>query len=118
MKVSINQVVEYKGHTLKQTGALTLSLFAPYDGITGSVQLLQLINEDVTLKAKIPNKKPIFIGIFKINGINFAKDGKSTIKLASVNTAVDTDNLSELITEGSFQVQYSGNVEEENEEES
>lgn len=117
MKITISQVVEYKGHNVKQSGAVTLTLGAAYDEITDSIKLLQLINEDVSLKAKMPNQKPVFVGTFKINGINFAKDGKSTIKLTSISEAVDTDNLSGIVTTGQFRVQYEGDIEAPEEEE-
>lgn len=113
MKVTINQHVEYKGHNVKQSGAVTLTLLASYDSITESMRLLQLLNEDIGVKVKMPDKNPIFVGTFMINGVNFAKDGKSTIKLASINTAVNTESLMEMVENGRFRIQYSGNVEEE-----
>lgn len=119
MKVAINQVVGYKGHSVKQSGAVTLTLSARFDEITHSMQLLRLLNEDVTIKAKVPNRKPALVGTFLISGINFAKDGKSTIKLVSINTAVDTEVLNSIVeTLGiDFIVRYEGNVETDEDEE-
>lgn len=111
MKVTINQHVEYKGHNVKSGGAVTLTFLAPYDEITKSMNLLQLISEDVGIKAKMPGGSPEFVGMFMINGVNFAKDGKSTIKFTSINTAVNMEPLMNMVENGRFQVQYSGEVE-------
>lgn len=117
--IRIRQVVKYGGHSLAASGSVNLTLKATYSELTKTIQLYQMLNNDVTVRAKLPgNTRPLTLGVFRINGINTSGDGCSTIKLNGLNTYVEMDNLNLLPTkqdgdEDLFIVGYSADIEEE-----
>lgn len=119
--INVSQVVTYGGHSLAASGSVNLTLKADYSELVKTIQLFQLLNNDVTVKAKIPGEsKPIQLGIFRINGINTSHDGCSTIKLNGLNLYVEMDNLNLLPTKQDenelFTVRYEAEIEEEENE--
>lgn len=116
--VKVRQVVKYGGHSLAASGSVNLTLKADYSELTGTMQLYQMLNNDVTVKARMAGqKKPIPLGVFRINGLNTSGDGCSTIKLNGLNMYVEMDNLNLLPTKQDetevFIVQYETEIEEE-----
>lgn len=113
-KIEVKQVVNYKGHSVRANGSVDLSFSAMYDEITKSIMCLQMLNNDVTIVAKLPNEKPIKLGMFRIKSIVFDSDGESTIKFNSIDTSVELDNLGKIITSEKFIIRMTSDVEEEN----
>lgn len=117
-KIKVKGFYSYKGHSVLQNGSVNITLKAQYSGITNSVQLLQMLNNDVSIHVKLGGeKKPFDIGSFRIKSVNFDGDGESVVKLNSLNDFVDIDGINRLITKDEFQVMFVANIEEENEEE-
>lgn len=118
--IKVQQVVKYGGHSLAASGSVNLTFKAMYSELTKTIELHQMLNNDVTVKAKLPGGRAIKLGIFRISGLNTSGDGCSTIKLNGLNTYVEMDNLNLLPTkqddEELFVVRYEAEIEEENEE--
>lgn len=114
MNINVKEVVNYKGHSVRANGSVDLSFNAMYDEITNSIQLLQMLNNDVTIVAKLPNEKPIKLGVFRIKSVSFDDDGESTLKFNSIDTSVELDNLGKIITSEKFQIKMTAEIEEEN----
>ena len=120
--IDITQVVTYGGHSLSATGSVNLTFKAMYSDLDKTIMLHQLLNNDITVKAKLPGrKKPIMLGIFRIKHLDTAGDGCSAIKLNGLNTFVEMDNLNLLPTkqdgdEELFTVRYEAEVEIEEDE--
>lgn len=120
--IKVSQVVKYGGHSLAASGSVNLTFKAMYSELTKTIQLHQMLNNDVTVKAKLPGQpKPLMLGIFRINGLNTSGDGCSTIKLNGLNIYVEMDNLNLLPTkqdgdEDLFTVRYEAEIEEEDED--
>lgn len=112
-KIDVKEVVNYKGHSVKANGSVDLSFSAMYDEITNSMQLLQLLNNDVTIIAKLPGDKPMNLGMFRVKAVIFDGDGESTLKFNSIDTSVEFDNINKMITSEKFQVKMTANIEEE-----
>ena len=114
-KVRIEQVVEYVRHTLRANGNLDITFKAQYSELTNSVQLIQMLNNDVFIKAKLPNKKAMALGMFRIKDIKVNDDGESQIKFNSLNTYVEMDNINLLILDDDsvkqFRVLYEAEIE-------
>lgn len=114
-EVRIEQVVEYVRHTLRANGNLDLTFKAQYSELTNSVQLIQMLNNDVFIKAKLPNKKAMALGMFRIKDIKVNDDGESQIKFNSLNTYVEMDNINLLILDDDgvkqFRVLYDAEIE-------
>lgn len=121
--IKVTQVVKYGGHSLAASGSVNLTFKAMYSELTKTIQLHQMLNNDITVRAKLPGQaRSITLGMFRINGLNTSGDGCSVIKLNGLNTYVEMDNLNLLPTkqdgdEDLFVVRYEANIEEEDEDE-
>ena len=122
MKIKVKQVVKYNGHNIMANGSVNLSFKASYSELTKSIELQQLLNNDVDIKCKLPDvKKVIELGRFRLKQTVIDGDGESKIKLNGIKDYIETDNLnmlplsSDSVSE--FVVLYTADVELESEEE-
>ena len=74
-----------------------MGIKAGYDQLAQAVQLLQFLNNDVTIKAKVPDAKPFGLGTFRLQAVNISHDGESAIKFNSMADFTEVDNFSKLI---------------------
>lgn len=93
MNVKVKEVVEYKGHSLSANGSVNFTLKAQYSELTKTIQLMQMLNNDVSIKAKIPGGSPMKLGFFRVKQIVIDGDGESTIKFNGLNDYIEMDNL-------------------------
>lgn len=122
MIVKVKQVVKYDGHSLSSNGSVNFKLRASYSELVNSIKLMQMLNNDVTIKAKVPGSKIMKLGIFRIKQIVIDGDGESKITFNGLNDFIEMDNLNLLPLKNSeetneFQVLYESNVEDEENEE-
>lgn len=93
MNVKVKQVVTYGGHSMSANGSVNLTLKAAYSELTNSVQQLQMLNNDVSIKAKLPGGKPMKLGMFRIKQIAIDGDGESVLKFNGLSDYIEMDNL-------------------------
>lgn len=93
MIVKVKEVVKYAGHSLSANGSVNFSLKASYSELTNTIQMMQMLNNDVTIKAKLPAGKPMKLGMFRIKQIIIDGDGESTLKFNGLNDYIEMDNL-------------------------
>lgn len=93
MKVKVKEVVKYGGHSLSANGSVNFTLKASYSELTNTIQMMQMLNNDVTVKAKLPTGKPMKLGMFRIKQIVIDGDGESTLKFNGLNDYIEMDNL-------------------------
>ena len=93
MTVKVKEVVKYGGHSLSANGSVNLTLKASYSELTNTIQAMQMLNNDVTIKAKLPAGKPMKLGIFRIKQIIVDGDGESILKFNGLNDYIEMDNL-------------------------
>lgn len=93
MIVKIKEVVTYAGHSLKANGAVDFTLKAAYSELTNSIQMMQMLNNDVDIKAKLPGHSPMKLGQFRIKQIVVDGDGESVLKFNGLNDYIELDNL-------------------------
>ena len=93
MKVKVKEVVKYGGHSLSANGSVNFTLKAQYSELSNTIQLMQMLNNDVSIKAKIPNGSPMKLGFFRVKQIVIDGDGESTIKFNGLNDYIEMDNL-------------------------
>lgn len=121
MNIKVKEVVKYGGHSLSANGSVNFTLKASYSELPNSIQLMQMLNNDVNIKAKIPNGKPMKLGSFRIKQIIVDGDGESTIKFNGLNDYIEMDNLNLLPLNSDenkeFVVLMEAEIEEEGEEE-
>ena len=93
MKVKVKEVVKYGGHSLSANGSVNFTLKAQYSELSNTIQLMQMLNNDVSIKAKIPCGSPMKLGFFRVKQIVIDGDGESTIKFNGLNDYIEMDNL-------------------------
>lgn len=93
MNVKVKEVVKYGGHSLSANGSVNFTLKAQYSELPNTIQLMQMLNNDVNIKAKIPSGKPMKLGFFRVKQIVIDGDGESTIKFNGLNDYIEMDNL-------------------------
>ena len=93
MKVKVKEVVKYGGHSLSANGSVNFTLKAQYSELANTIQLMQMLNNDVSIKAKIPSGSPMKLGFFRVKQIVIDGDGESTIKFNGLNDYIEMDNL-------------------------
>lgn len=93
MKVKVKEVVKYGGHSLSANGSVNFTLKAQYSELPNTIQLMQMLNNDVSIKTKIPGGSPMKLGFFRVKQIVIDGDGESTIKFNGLNDYIEMDNL-------------------------
>lgn len=96
MNIKVKEVVKYGGHSLSANGSVNFTLKAMYDELANSIKLMQMLNNDVSIKAKVPGQKAMKLGIFRVKQIIVDGDGESTLKFNGLNDYIEMDNLNVL----------------------
>jgi hypothetical protein len=111
-------VAKYAGHSVKANKNVDVNFVAGYDQLTSSIQLLQLLNVDVEVMAKLPDEKPMKLGSFRVKGVNIDHDGESKILFNGMDDYVDTNAINKLVGSELVQLKFEGIVDvEEGDEE-
>jgi hypothetical protein len=121
MQIKIKEMMSYGGHSLKANGSVDLTLKAQYSQCTKSMQLLQMLNNDVKIQIKKSGKK-FSIGFFRIKEVKFDGDGESTVKFNTLSDFADVDSMNNLVKvtqdePEEFIVMFAAEIEEESEKE-
>ena len=117
--IKVRQVVTYGGHSLKANGAVDFTLKSAYSELVNTIKLMQMLNNDVEIKAKLPGKKAMKLGSFRIKQIVIDGDGESILKFNGLNDHIEMDNLNLLPLntddDKEFAVMMEAEIEEEEE---
>lgn len=115
--IQIKQIVEYGGHNISSNGSVNLTVKSAYSELVNTIKLMQLLNNDITIKAKTPNSKPFNLGVFRIKNISVSDDGESKIKFNGLSDYIEVNNLNSLILSDDevkeFAILLKGEVEDE-----
>lgn len=121
MNIRVKEVVKYGGHSLSANGSVNFTLKATYSELPNTIKLMQMLNNDVVIKAKVPSGSPMKLGYFRVKQIVIDGDGESTIKFNGLNDYIEMDNLNLLPMNDSdnkeFVVMMEAEIETESEEE-
>lgn len=121
MIIKVKEVVSYSGHSLSANGSVNFNLKASYSELPNTIKLMQMLNNDVTIKAKVPSEKPMKLGMFRLKQIVVDGDGESKIKFNGLNDYIEMDNLNLLPLNGNdnkeFALLMEADIESEDEEE-
>lgn len=98
MIIKVKSVVKYAGHSIRANGMVNFNLKAAYDQLVNTIQLTQMLNCDITIKAKLVDKKPMKLGIFRIKQVQIDGDGESVMKFDGLNDYIEMNNLNMLPT--------------------
>ena len=120
MEIKVKEVVRYGGHSLSANGSVNFTLKAQYSELSNSIKLMQMLNNDVNIKAKVPGGKAMKLGIFRVKQIVVDGDGESVLKFNGLNDYIEMDNLNMLPLNDSdtkeFVVLMEAEIEEEDED--
>lgn len=121
MNISVKEVVTYGGHNLSANGSVNLTLKASYSELAKTISAMQMLNNDIKIKAKVPGSKAMKLGMFRIKDIKIDGDGESVLRFNTLNDFVEMSNLNLLPLNDSdtkeFAVLLEAEVEERGEEE-
>ena len=104
-------IAEFQGMSIGKNKTVQVKFKLRYDEILTSVELLQGLNSDITVHAKIGDDKPVNLGIFTIGAVNFDKDGNATIPFKSLVDNVNLDNINSIIDEDYIQLRFMAIIE-------
>lgn len=104
-------IATFEGLTIGKNKTVQVKFKLRYDEILTSVELLQGLNSDITVRAKTANTKAMNLGLFTIGAINFDKDGNATIPFKSLVDNVNLDNICSLVDEDYIQLQFMAVIE-------
>ena len=104
-------IATFQGLSIGRNKTVQSKFKLRYDEILTSVELLQGLNSDITVHAKIGDDKPINLGIFTIGAVNFDKDGNATIPFKSLVDNVNLDNINSIIDEDYIQLRFMAIIE-------
>lgn len=96
MIVKVKEVVTYNGHNLSANGSVNLTLKASYSELTNTIKVMQMLNNDIKIKARIPGESPMKLGMFRVKDIKIDGDGESVLKFNGLNDYIEMDNLNVL----------------------
>lgn len=115
--VKVKEVVTYGGHSISANGSVNFTLKAEYSELTNTIQAMQLLNNDIIIKARVAGAKPMKLGMFRIKSITIDGDGESTIKFNGLSDYIEVDNLNTLPVRDSdtplFNIMMEAEIEEE-----
>lgn len=118
--INVKEVVKYDGHNVSANGSVNFNLKADYSELVNTIQVMQMLNNDVTIKAKLPDRKPFKLGVFRIKQIVIDGDGESKLKFNGLNDYIEMDNLNQLPLNSDdtkqFIVMFSADIESENDD--
>lgn len=111
-KVNVSSWMRYSNHSLKDNAIINLCLKSQYSQLSKTVLCSQLLNEDVSIKAKF-KKSVMSLGNFRIKRLIIDGDGESKILLTSSSEFVELNNLNKIAIESEmeeFEVMFSANI--------
>ena len=114
-KVKIREVVSYNGHNVKSNGVVNLNLKAMYSELVNTIQVLQLLNNDVKISV-IEGKSENSLGMFRVKNVSVSDDGESVLKFETLAEAAEMDKINSLVgKETEFTINMFAEVEVEDE---
>lgn len=104
-------IATFEGLNIGKNKTVQVKFKLRYDEILTSVELLQGLNNDITVHAKTATGNPMSLGIFTIGSVNFDKDGNATIPFKSLVDNVNLDNICALVDEDYIQLRFQAIIE-------
>lgn len=118
--VKVKEVVSYGGHSISANGSVNLTLKAKYSELVNTIQAMQLLNNDINIKAKVAGTKAVRLGMFRLKNVTIDGDGESTIKFNGLSDYIEVDKLNTLPTRDSenplFNIMMEAEIEEEDDD--
>ena len=111
-KVKTKAVASYNGHSIKTNKNVDLAFKFRYDELTNYIQLIQYLNEDVDIVAKVEDGPAKKLGIFRVKEIKIDNDGEGVVKFNSMLDYVNADEINSLVGSDLVKVMFTAEIEE------
>lgn len=98
-KVKVDATGYYVGHSIKANGTLDLKMSFPPNEITNTVKFLTMIGKPFKLGIFEDGDKPVNLGEFTIDKIEFTKNAETKMKFASTKDYAVIQNMVSLLAE-------------------
>lgn len=100
MEKEFNQtgIAEFKGFQVSPSKIVKISFKIRYNDMITSINLLQGLNSDITIHAKLSGRKAVNLGLYTIAGVSFDKDGNAVIQFKSMVDNVNMNNISDILS--------------------
>lgn len=114
-QIRIKMMASYKGHNISANGGVSLTLSCRYSELKHSINVIQLMSNNIEVRVKIHGERPKSLGSFMLKQFIVDGDGESKIKLSGLTDYIEIENLNSLplaneeINE--FQVMLVANIE-------
>lgn len=100
MNIKVKAIVVNGGYNVKANGSVNITFIAGYSELTNMIQVQQLLNNDVNVKARVPRldgKAEILkLGMFRVQQTVIDHDGETKLKLNGLDEQIEMDNLHKL----------------------
>lgn len=97
MVAKVKSIVVNGGYNVSANGSVNLKFISGYSELVNTIKLQQMLNNDVTIKARIPipEGKPqvLKLGVFRVKSTTIDGDGESKIQFNGLADYVEMDNL-------------------------
>lgn len=108
-EIKIKSVCSYSGHSINQQGIFNLTLVFAFDELTNVIQLMQCLNEDISIVVKVSSENKI-LGTFGIKNITINTNGESKIKFTSLVHSVEIENVNALVGAEYFRIGFKSTI--------
>lgn len=115
-KVKTKAVASYNGHSIKTNKNVDLAFKFRYDELTNYIQLIQYLNEDVDIVAKVGDEPAKKLGSFRVKEIKIDNDGEGIVKFNSMLDFVNADDINALVGTELIKVLFTAEIEEAEED--
>lgn len=115
-EIKIKEMVQYAGHSIKGNGSIDINFNARYSELVNSIQLLQMLNNDIQIAVKIGSDKPFKIGSFRLKNVVIDDDGESKLKFNSIIDSVELEAINNMVVTDEFTICMKALIEEEEDE--
>lgn len=107
----------FDGLSIGKKQTVQLKFKFSYDELITTVQLLQGLNTDITIIAKVNGSKPMNLGLFTIGDVKIDRDGNTLANFKSLVENVNLNNIMEIVDSDYIQVMFRALIEIEQKEE-
>lgn len=111
-ELKIRSIAKYNGHSLKNNKSVDLSLKFAYEELPNYIKLIQFLNENTTISVKRPDVASQKLGTFMVYEIKIDRDGEGIIKFNSMLDYVNADEITTIVGNDLFKVQFEATSEE------
>lgn len=96
-KAKVKAIVVNGGYNVSANGSVNLKFIAGYSELVNTIKLQQMLNNDVSIKAKLPSpngkSQVVNLGVFRVKSTMIDGDGESKIQFNGLSEYVEMDNL-------------------------